>query len=86
MKNEDSGNGNKVIVIMTDAGIDSFQIKELRNKATSEDAKVIFIGIDAKLSGDSQRSKDARFLFGENNITLENNPSEVLKRAFMEAI
>lgn len=74
----------RVLIVITDADIESEDMKQLRNEAITDGARVVFIGCQAKLNGSSRG--DARKLFSRYNINSQTDAADILKRAFMDAI
>jgi len=71
---------DRVIIIITDAEVDERQLTDLRNNAQADDARVLYVGINAEVDRDAL----TRELFNDHNITNAATAADVLSRALLD--
>ena len=71
---ENEPDNRNIIIIMTDAEVDSRELNTMVNNISTGDAKVMYIAIDSSL-----RCKEAQELFGDSNITTLENANQIIQ-------
>lgn len=70
-----------VLVIMTDAEVDDYELSTMRNNISTGDVRVLYIAI-----GSSLRTPEAQELFGDNNITNRDNAVKILQDVMFQGM
>lgn len=70
-----------IIIILTDAEVNSSELQEMVNNISTGDAKVMYIAIDSRLN-----TPEARELFGENNITCLEEANQILQNVMFKGL
>jgi hypothetical protein len=70
-----------ILVIITDAEVDSEELQEMTNNISTGDVKVLYIAI-----GSGLHTPEAQELFGQNNITNKENAVKILQDVMMQGM